>query len=181
MYHLNYIFIKDVEQFLEIQRQKNGKDIFNYAFFSGKDFIIPSVEIKCFSPLKKKYYMLKTSAQTIKVSLVDVKNLLDEKDSYPTTAFDWEDLLPYLNSFLFMLAGFIIAKLDLIQYLKKSQKQKDPMHQKIKESKDEKTLLRVLLSSTSPKYRPFIQQLEDSIYENRKCDLLKIKASLLEQ
>ncbi len=173
--------IKGVEQFLELERQKNGKDIFHYAFFSESDFVVPSVEIACFSPKKQKYYTLKISTQNIKVSSMDAKNLLDQKDSYPTIAFDWGSLLPYLNGFLLMLSGFIIAKLDLIQYLKKSQKQHDPMQQKIKDAKDEKSLLRVLLSSHENRYKPFINELEESIYSNKKCDLNKIKALLLEQ
>lgn len=172
--------IEGVEQFLELERHKNGKDIFHYAFLSKNDFVVPSVEIKCFSPKKKKYYTLKISKQNIKVASLDVDNLLDEKDSYPTTAFDWESLLPYLNGFLLMLSGFIIAKLDLMQYLKKSKKQQNPMHKKIKDAKDEKSLLRLLLSSHENRYRPFIDELESSIYDNKKCDLNKIKASLSE-
>lgn len=173
--------IKGVEQFLELERHKNGKDIFHYAFLSKNDFVVPAIEIKCFSPTKKKYYTLKISEQNIKVESMDVNNLLDEKDSYPTTAFDWESLLPYLNGFLLMLSGFIIAKLDPMQYLKKSQKLQNPIHQKIKDAKDEKSLLRVLLSSHANRYKPFIDELEKSIYDNKKCDLNKIKASLLEQ
>jgi len=172
--------IEGVEQFLEFERHKNGKDTFHYAFLSKNDFVVPSVEIRCFSPTKKKYYMLKIPKQNIEVASMDIDNLLDEKDSYPTTAFDWESLLPYLNGFLLMLSGFIIAKLDLMQYLKTSKKQQNPMQQKIKDAKDEKSLLRVLLSSGENRYRPFIDELESSIYDNKKCNLNKLKASLSE-
>jgi hypothetical protein len=172
--------INGVEQFLELERQKDGKDIFHYAFLSKSDFVVPAVEIACFSPTKRKYYTLKVPAQNIKVASVDVTNVLDEKDSYPTTAFDWSSLLPYLNGFLLMLSGYIIAKLDPMQYLKKSQKQQNLMHQKIKDAKDEKSLMRVLISSNERKFKPFIEQLESSIYDDKKCDLNKLKASLLE-
>jgi hypothetical protein len=172
--------IEGVEQFLELERHKNGKDIFHYAFLPQNDFVVPAVEIACFSPIKKKYYTLKIPKQNIKVTSIETKNLLDEKDSYPTSAFDWESLLPYLNGFLLMLSGFIIAKLDPMQYLKKHQTKQNSMHKKIKDAKDEKSLLRVLLSSQKNSYKPFIDELELSSYNNKKCDLNKIKASLLE-
>ena len=49
----------------------------------------------------------------------EAKSLLDDKDSYPTTAFDWDSMLAYINGFLFLLLGFIAAKFDLIKYMKK--------------------------------------------------------------
>ena len=112
---------------------------------------------------------------------MDVKNLLDAKNSYPTTAFDWESLLPYVNGIIFLLAGFITAKLDILTYLKKRKKSQSPVDKKIKEAKDEKELLKVLLSFNSTKYKDAIDKLEMSIYEDKKVDFNTIKVSLSNQ
>jgi len=49
----------------------------------------------------------------------EAKSLLDDKDSYPTTAFDLDSMLVYINGFLSLFLGLIAAKFDLIKYLKK--------------------------------------------------------------
>ena len=49
----------------------------------------------------------------VSISLFAVQNpneLLDSVDSYPTTAFEWDILTPYLTGFVFFLAGFLVAK-----------------------------------------------------------------------
>jgi hypothetical protein len=52
------------------------------------------------------------------------------------------------------------------------------MQIKIKKAKDEKELLKVLLSSHESGYKPYIRQLEESIYEQKKCDFSKLKEEL---
>ncbi len=44
--------------------------------------------------------------------------LVDAKDSYPTTAVDWDVLNSYLIGFLSMLAGFLFAKFEIFKKLK---------------------------------------------------------------
>jgi hypothetical protein len=176
--------IAGVDKFLEFSGDiksfiKGGEIVYRYALLSDKDFTIPEVNIECFSPKKHKYYTLKVPPENIKVSSIEVKNLLDEKDSYPVTAFDWDKLLPYLNGLLLFLAGFAVAKLDLLKYLKKTEPQLNPINTKIKKAKDEKELLKVLLSSYKNCYNQYIKQLEESIYEQKRCDFPKLKDELL--
>jgi len=176
--------IDGVDKFLEFSGDvksfiKGGEVVYHYALLSDENFMIPKVKIECFSPKKQKYYTLKVPTQNIKVSSIDVANLLDEKDSYSTVAFDYSKLLPYINGFLLFIAGFIVSKLDFMKYLKIKEPKLDPTVQKIKKAKDKKELLKVLLSSHDRAYKPYIKQLEESIYEEKKCDFSKLKDELL--
>ncbi len=173
--------ISGVDQFLQAKKNsksylKNEKRVFNYAMFSDKDFEIPKIKINCFSPKKQKYYTLETPIKKIKVSSVNAANILDKKDSYPSSAFNWSDYLPYLNALLLFISGFIVAKLDLLKFINKGQNNKDQICEKIKNSKDKKALLQILLSSHEKRFKPMIKELESSIYGKQKCDLKKIKA-----
>jgi hypothetical protein len=172
-----------VESFLEIESDeksfiKGGKVLYHYALLAENDFEIPQVEISCFSPTKKRYYKLKTDKQKIKVKQIESSNLLDSTDSYPTSAFDYSKLLPYLNALLLFLAGFISAKLDWKKYLKKDKPIVPLMVEKIAKTRDEKALLKLLLSSNKKEYKPYIKQLEESIYEQKKLDFRKLKEEL---
>ena len=168
-----------VEQFLEVQDMKNGKQVFHYVFSSDKDFTIPSVELLAFSTLKNEAYKLKTAPIMIKVKQPIAKDILDEKNSLPDAAFDWNNLLPYLNALLLFLAGFVVAKLNLLERFRKKQTTLNPFHQKIKASKDEKTLLKLLLSENDPRFSPYIIALEKAIYHDKRTSLKTIKDALL--
>jgi hypothetical protein len=162
--------IEGVDIFLEKTKHK-----YNYALLSEKDFIIPAVNIKCFDPKKNRYYELKTPFNHIKVHKIKSETILDEQNSYPTEAFKWSSLMPFINGLLLFIAGFIVAKLNISKYIKKGQKAES----KFANIKDKKELLQILISKNDNKYKSIIEQLEASIYENKKCNLKKIKDELL--
>jgi hypothetical protein len=173
--------IDGVEIFLEKNAEnssflKNGKIKYNYALLGDQDFKIPKVELKCFSPTKKSYYTLKTKSQIIKVIPAQTKELVDKKDSYPTSAFNWSSLLPFINGLLLFISGFVVAKLDLLRFLKRDKEL--PKDQKFHNAKNKKSLLKILISSNNIKYKSIIQELESCIYENKKCNLKEIKEKL---
>jgi len=173
--------IEGVEQFLEVQNMKNGKQVFQYAFSSDKDFTIPGVELLAFSTSKSEAYTLRTAPIMISVNQPLVKDILDKENSLPDAAFEWSTLLPYLNSLLLFLAGYFVAKLNPLQYLTKKQTTQNPLHQKIKDAKDEKALLQLLLSQNKTSFSPHITMLEDGLYHAKKTSLKAIKDALLIQ
>ena len=107
------------------------------------------------------------------------EDILDKSDSLPDTAFEWASLYPYLSAFLLMLVGYFVASLNLSQYLRKKDNRPNPLHQKIKEAKDEKALLKLLLSRDNPSYTAYITTLEEALYHDRKVSLQEIKERLL--
>ena len=168
-----------VEQFLEVEKMKNGTQVFHYAFSANKDFNIPAPTLLAFSPEKNKKYMLTTETLSVKVNQPAVKEILDSKNSLPNTALNWENFISYINSVLLFLAGYLIAKLNPLQYLVKKQPSQNPLHQKIKDCKDEKSLLKLLLSENSQDFKGAISTLEACIYHGEKASFKKIKDALL--
>jgi len=103
--------------------------------------------------------------------------LVDAKDSYPTSAVDWDSLYSFFIGFLFVLAGFLFSLFNPLKYIKKDKISQNYLLKKIEETKDEKELLRVLLSQDK-KYNDIVKQLEESIYGDKKMDFMDIKAKL---
>ncbi len=171
--------IEGVESFMEVTQESKNSQIFRYALIAGEDFTIPEVSISCFSPTKNSYYTLKTPAKKIHVTPVDTKDLVDAKDSLPQRSFDIASLLPYLNALFLFLAGYLFAKIDVGGLIRKKRAPIHPYHDKIKATKDEKALLRLLLSLDKREFKPTIIELEEAIYKGKKVDLKAIKERLL--
>ncbi len=170
--------IDNVETFLEITQDDTSTQSFHYALIAQNDFMLPSVGINCFSPKKQKYYKLKTAAQKIHVTPVNIQTLVDKKSSLPQKAWDIQAWLPYLNGFLLFLAGFLSAKLNVTHYFRKKVIPSSPLQTKIKLAKDPKELLQLLLGSDDRRFKPFIIELEAAVYEKKKVNLKAIKDAL---
>jgi hypothetical protein len=110
---------------------------------------------------------------------MDVSDKLDKTNSHPEKENDMTKLLPYLNGLLLFLAGFAVAKLDILRFLRKKSTPIHPYHDKIKSAKDEKALLRLLLSLDKKHFKPTIIKLEEAIYTDKKIDLKALKERLL--
>jgi hypothetical protein len=171
--------IKGVESFMEVSHTSKDSQTFHYALIAGEDFTIPALSIPCFSPTKNSYYTLKTPTKKITVTAININDLVDAKDSLPQHSFDFATLLPYINGLLLFLAGYLFAKIDILRLIRKESPTKEPYHDKIKATKDEKALLRLLLSLNTKEFKPTIIELEEAIYRDKKVDLKAIKERLL--
>ena len=171
--------IEEVESFMEVTHESKDSQTFRYALIAGKDFILPEVSISCFSPTKNSYYTLKAPSKKITVTPINVHSLVDAKDSLPQKGFDFTKLLPYLNGLLLFLAGFGVAKLDIGRFFRKQSTPTHPYHDRLKACKDEKTLLRLLLSLDEKRFKPTIIELEQAIYADKKVDFKALKEQLL--
>jgi hypothetical protein len=165
--------IKGVEIFLD----KRGDLGFDYVFVSNKSFSIKPIKLSCYSPSKKRYYTLKSKKIDVTIEKIDSTSLLDKSDSYPSSGFDIDKVLPYLNAILLFLAGYLSSHFDLFKKVQKVQKN-DDFKDKIKECKDEKELLKLLLSQNQKRYTPFIEELEDMIYRSKSGSIRSIKDRL---
>ena len=158
----------------------NGYEIkreYSYALRSKNNFTIPAIEIKAYSPKQNKYYTLKSQSYDIKVSSIDPKTLVDNKEFPPSKSYDFKNLKDIGIALLIFLAGFVSAKIAPSLNFKRVKKQK---FQDIKESKTPKELIIVLLqnykSSISEKY---IKELELLEYKKSERSFQKIKSDLL--
>ena len=92
----------------------NGYEIkreYSYALRSKNNFTIPAIEIKAYSPKQNKYYTLKSQSYDIKVSSIDPKTLVDNKEFPPSKSYDFKNLKDIGIALLIFLAGFVSAKI----------------------------------------------------------------------
>ncbi len=140
-------------------------------------FEVSTSPSKGFSPKKGKTYKLQT--KPIQIKQLSQKELLDTKNSLPDSAFDWRAALPFVNGLLLFLAGFLVAKFNLLKKWQKKTPRENPMYLKIKETKDARSLLKLLLNSKDNKYQKEIKALEEILYHGKKESLKEIKETLL--
>jgi hypothetical protein len=163
-------------QGVEIFLDKRGELGYDYVFVSNKNFSLTPLDISCYSPTKKKYYKLTTKKIDLEIQNIDSNTLLDDNDSYPSS-FEIGKILPYINAILLFLAGYLTSHFGLFSRSKKVKKV-DNFKDKITSTKDEKELLKLLLSQNDRRYSPFVEELEDMIYRSKRGSLRLIKDRL---
>lgn len=140
---------------------------FSYALVAKKDFKIPSIEIKAYSPKKGKYYTIKTDSYNIKVSAIDPSTLIDDQNFPQEKSYDFTALKDLFIAMLIFVAGFITARLTTNVKFKKSVKKQ--MFKDIREAKTPKELVFVLLQNYKDyEIKSYINDLE--LLEYKKSD-----------
>lgn len=178
--------INGVEHFVERSGKledlyTGSRVIYRYAFLSPESFTLPMIKLHAFSPTKNQYYDLVVPIQHITVKPVDASAYLDSSDSHPSDAFSFEKYSQIFNAILLFSAGFLSAKWIRLEWFRRKKRDKDPLKAKIAETKDEKELLRLLLSQTDTTFRVYIEALEDSLYGDKPSRFSAIKDSLLKR
>jgi len=152
------------------------KDSFKQQFVivSQKDFIIPSFEIRYTDKKTKKIITKKTDEIIVKI----------KEKKQPVSTPTKKDLIPKKVDLLYLLLAFLGGIFISFIYFyfftkKKSLKKDQKLYQKIKEAKDKKEILNILIAHPhDKKIKDLIDRLEDDLYiskENklRKKDILK--------
>ena len=178
--------IKDVNIFSEVndlyeKATKKGYAIkreYIYALSAKKDFTIPSVHIKAYSPTKKEYYTLSESAHTIKVEAIDTSKLLDDEESPSSSSFiAAKSLKEFFIYILIFLTGYATAK---FQTPILSKKKHSKAYETIKEAQNPKELLFTLINlHKDEEFKKEAKLLEEMVYNNAKHNFQTIKNSLL--
>ena len=153
------------------------------AVSHNKDFTLRELDIQVFNPKTKKRYTLLVPAQHFHIEDVNSSLLLDKVDSPSASDKDWSWVQRFLNYLLVFLAGMITA------FIYKEGKQRlkprgdNPHHvliEKIKQSKDIKTLLQVLLSHDVKTFKKTIEEIEKTLYGKEKTSLKVLKQQALQ-
>ncbi len=164
-----------------LNNTKEGHTIkreFSYALISKKDFKIPSITLKAYSPKHHKYYTLSTKEYDIKVSAIDPKTLLDDKSFPETTSYDFTLLKDIFIAFVIFAAGFLTAKFTSnIEFKKPAKREK---YQDIKDAKTPKELIFILLQNYQNKdVQNYIDKLELLEYKKSDKSFKEIKEEIL--
>lgn len=152
---------------------------YSMAFSSSKDFSLPSIVLKAFNPKNQHAYTLTVPAQDFDVKKVSVNHLIDKVNSPKVLETDWswlENLFTYL---LVFIAGYFTSL--LLKWRKKKHIiEVNPLKYKIQNTKDAKALLQLLLANNNYRLESCIIQLENSLYENAKISLSKVKKEAID-
>jgi hypothetical protein len=170
--------IPNVDLFINrevVDRKLSHSYKYMYAIYAENDFIIPEVSLVGYNPKTAKKYLLKAPPINIKVekkSLTEDKNLKSADNS-----FEWKR---YLNYFLLFLSGFLVQKL-LKLLPKRELSENEKFIFSVKRAKTAKELLKILMLQDSSKFKPYIEKLEQSIYQDRSISLSSLKSDIIKR
>jgi len=160
---------------------KGTKSTINYAMALShyESFSLKPIDIQAFNPKTQKSYQLKLPKQDFIIEKVNPSSLVDSVDNPPSIKqeknFEW--LSNFFNYLIVFISGYLTAL--SLKWKKRSKKiEKNILTTKIKNAKDEKELLKILMANDSQKFSKEIEVLEKSIYGQKKCDFKKIQKSL---
>ena len=177
--------IADVSSFSQVtdivsKATQNGYELnreYSYALSSKKNFTIPAIEIKAYSPKQNKYYTLKTQSYDIKVSAIDPSTLVDNKEFPANKTYDFTALKNIGIAVLIFFSGFASAKIAPSLSFKKA---KNQAFSDIKESKTPKELILILVQNyKTPMREKYIKELELLEYKKSERSFKAIKMDLL--
>ena len=180
--------IKNVNLFSDIQEEplKLTKDgfILNrdyiYSLSAAHNFSIPQIVLQAYSPKRDHYYSLTTPSYKIKVNKMDITKILDKEESPETQEIiNTEKVKQFLIYIFIFVSGYLVALLSQKRY----KRDKEIKFQDIKESKNPKELIMILLNNYNKRedIHNFISELEEVAYGDKKEAFKDIKKSILKQ
>jgi len=178
--------LQGITQFLEVhndylQLTKEGyvsKKIYTYALSAEKNFNIPAIRIKAYSPTKHKVYLLKAPSYSIEVTKINPFSLTD-KEEFPKVKefFSFNEIKKYFIYIFLFLAGYTTAKFSGFSFLKITKKHK---FQDIKDTQTAKELIVVLMKNYYHKdIKKIIDELEELEYRKSEKNFNQIKKEAL--
>ncbi len=144
------------------------------ALSDSQSFTLLPILLKAFDPKTEKSYTLDIPSQHFDIEKVDTHRLVDTVDAPDIAKEDWSWLSTLVGYIVAFFAGYITA-LSWKWNKKKRQKENHPLIQKIRNCKDEKALLQVLIAADNTYFTSSIEKLEASLYGNGKISLNKVK------
>ncbi len=150
------------------------------ALSHSQSFTLPPVVLKAFDPKNEKSYTLDIPSQQFDIEQVDTRHLVDTVDAPEVAKEDWSWVSTLLGYTLAFFAGYMTS-LSWRWTQKKREREHHPLVQKIRNCKDEKALLQVLIAADNSDFASSIEKLEDSLYGNGKINFNKVKQDALEK
>lgn len=177
----NYTLFKEKPLVESVFTRQGTQSTVTYpmALSSAKSFTLPTIAIKAFNPKTARSYKLTLPSQKFDITPVAKEKLVDKIDTPPPLTIDWTWLTTLLEYIVVFAAGFLSAIVLKITKRTKA-KRMDPLITKIEMSKDAKSLLQLLMAQDSYRFRESIEKLEDTLYQDAKIDLGKLKKEIME-
>ncbi len=150
------------------------------ALSHNQSFTLSPIMLKAFDPKREKSYTLDIPSQHFDIEQVESSHLVDTVDAPDIAKEDWSWLSSLLGYIVAFFAGYMTS-FSWRWSKKKREKENHPLIQKIRNCKDEKALLQVLIAADHSDFSSSIEKLEDSLYGNGKINLNKVKQEAEEQ
>jgi len=174
-FETNTIYAKATKNGYKIKRE------YIYALSAKKSFTIPSIDIKAFSPKKRKYYTLHTDKHDIHVTKIDTSKLLDNEESPQTKSIlNIEKIKEYLIYIFLFILGYISAKLQPFTIKKRKTDSKELAA--VKKAQTAKELLFVIINNhLENSFADEVALLEDMVYNNTNHTFSTIKNKIIKR
>ena len=154
--------------------------IYSMALSYHQNFTLKKTIIQAFNPKIKKSYKLTIPQQDFKIKQVDSKTLVDKVDSPKAVEIDFSWIKNFFTYLLIFIAGYISAL--SLKWKQRSRKiDENILKSKIKNAKDERALLQILMSENNQIFKETIEVLESHLYSKKRVNLKTLKEELMEK
>ena len=154
--------------------------VYTMAFSHNTSFTLPKITLNAFDPKKDNSYVLEIPDQHFTVIPANPTALIDKQESPKPFSTDLSWIKTLFSYLIVFFSGYVSAL--FIKWKRKKQLSRaDPLAEKIKQCKNEKTLFQLLISQKSKDFSNEITKLETQIYAEGNHSLKEIKHSALEK
>jgi len=179
---LDLNLIPKSDKYSIFQEVKSNLYIVDYslALSAKSSFKLDDIIINGFNPKLEKSYKLIIPKHQFSVTTPNISKLVDSVNNPELLSkelIDWEKVISFFKYLFIFILGFITAK--LIDFNKISKIEESSFIDKIKNTKKDKELLKLLLAKDSIKYKKEIYLLDNLIYGDKKGSFSDIKNSLI--
>jgi len=149
------------------------------ALASKQNFTLPSTSYQVFNPKTEKSYLLTISEQNFTIHTPDKESLVDNVDTPAVAKVDWS-WLPYALQYLLVFFSGVLSAWAWKWQKKATQTKQQPLIHKIRETKEARQLLQLLLAQDSKRFAKSIESLEKALYQDGKINLSKVKKEAID-
>lgn len=169
---------KPIRQKTITQENTHNEVIYSMALSHDKDFSLPPLMLRAFSPKTEQTYTLEIPAQTFKIASVPTQKLVDTTDHPKPIREDWSWLQMLWRYTIVFLTGFLTA---LLWKWEKKKRAVDSisLEAKIKATKNAKALLQLLIATNRNDLVSFVEALEKGVYGAENIHFSTIKQNVL--
>jgi len=124
-----------------------------------------------------------TESVEAELAKIPKSQVLDEKNSLPTEAVEWERYTEIFWGGILFVAGFAAGKIWLARPRRRRRivSTSDPLIIRLGTAEDPKALLQLLIAHDEGRLTPYIERIEEALYGEASLDLEWIKSQIIEE
>ena len=153
---------------------------YNMALSHNRSFTLKERNIEAFNPKTQKSYTLTIPQQKFEIKKVNSKVLIDKEDSPKPSEIDFSWLSSLFSYIVVFIAGYFTA-LSIKWRVRTKRVDSNLFKTKIKECRDEKELLQLLMATDNTKFKEEIEELEGIIYGRSGKSFKEIQSKLVDR